>query len=96
MSVDRGVTIGYFNQDVGDMAGRSAVAETMDGVGPVSVVAAELAVLEAAMADPDRRTISTRSSSAMARPRRASRSWTAMRWTGARARCWPASASPKR
>ena len=53
VSVDRGVTIGYFNQDVGEMAGRSAVAETMDGAGPVSAVAAELAELEAAMADPD-------------------------------------------
>ena len=34
VSVDRGVTIGYFSQDVGDMAGRSAVAEVMDGAGP--------------------------------------------------------------
>ncbi len=49
---DRGITIGYFSQDVGDMRGRSAVAETMDGAGPVSAVAAELAELEAAMADP--------------------------------------------
>ena len=54
VSTDRGITIGYFNQDVGDMAGRSAVAETMDGAGPVSTVAAELAQLEAAMADPTR------------------------------------------
>src|SRR5271165_1782497 len=54
VSVDRGVTIGYFNQDVGEMAGRSAVAEVMDGAGPVSVVAAELHALETAMADPDR------------------------------------------
>jgi ATPase subunit of ABC transporter with duplicated ATPase domains len=54
VNVDRGVTIGYFNQDVGDMAGRPAVAEVMDGAGPVSVVAAELAELEAAMGDPDR------------------------------------------
>jgi ATPase subunit of ABC transporter with duplicated ATPase domains len=54
VNVDRGVTIGYFNQDVGEMAGRSAVAEVMDGAGPVSEVAAELAALEAAMADPDR------------------------------------------
>ena len=53
VSIDRGVTIGYFNQDVGEMAGRSAVAEVMDGAGPVSAVAAELAELEAAMADPD-------------------------------------------
>ncbi|MBR2537429.1 MAG: ABC-F family ATP-binding cassette domain-containing protein [Hyphomicrobium sp.] len=54
VSVDRGVTIGYFSQDVGEMHGRSAVAEVMDGAGPVSAVAAELAELELAMADPDR------------------------------------------
>ena len=53
VSTDRGVTIGYFSQDVGDMAGRSAVAEVMDGAGPVSEVAAELKALEAAMADPE-------------------------------------------
>ena len=52
VSVDRGVTIGYFSQDVGEMSGRSAVAEVMDGAGPVSAVAAELRELEAAMADP--------------------------------------------
>jgi ATPase subunit of ABC transporter with duplicated ATPase domains len=52
--VDRGITIGYFSQDVGEMAGRSAVTEVMDGAGPVSVVAAELKELEAAMTDPDR------------------------------------------
>jgi ATPase subunit of ABC transporter with duplicated ATPase domains len=51
--VDRGVTIGFFSQDVGEMAGRSAVAEVMDGAGDVSLVAAELAELEAALADPD-------------------------------------------
>ncbi len=54
VAVERGVTIGYFSQDVGEMAGRSAVAEVMDGAGPVSEVAAELHALEAAMADPDR------------------------------------------
>ena len=54
VSVDRGVTIGYFSQDVGEMAGRSAVAEVMDGAGPVSEVAAELRELEAAMVDPAR------------------------------------------
>ena len=52
-AVDQGVTIGYFNQDVGEMSGRSAVSEAMDGAGPVSAVAAELKELEAAMADPD-------------------------------------------
>jgi ATPase subunit of ABC transporter with duplicated ATPase domains len=53
VAIDRGVTIGYFSQDVGEMAGRSAVSEVMDGAGPVSSVAAELKALEAAMADPD-------------------------------------------
>ena len=53
ISVDRGTTIGYFSQDVGEMHGRSAVTEVMDGAGPVSSVAAELKRLEAAMADPD-------------------------------------------
>jgi ATPase subunit of ABC transporter with duplicated ATPase domains len=51
--IDRGVSIGFFSQDVGEMAGRSAVAEVMDGAGPVSEVGAQLAKLEAAMADPD-------------------------------------------
>jgi len=54
VAVEKQVSIGYFNQDVGEMSGRSAVAEVMDGAGPVSSVAAELASLEAAMADPDR------------------------------------------
>ncbi|MDF1599366.1 ABC-F family ATP-binding cassette domain-containing protein [Mesorhizobium sp. YIM 152430] len=54
VAFDRGVTIGYFSQDVGDMAGKSAVAEVIDGVGPVSALAAEMAQLEAAMGDPDR------------------------------------------
>src|SRR3982074_3355298 len=54
LAVDRGVTIGYFRQDVGEMSGRSAVSEVMDGAGPVSSVAAALKELEAAMGDPDR------------------------------------------
>lgn len=54
VAVERGVSIGYFSQDVGEMAGHSAVSEVMNGVGPVSEVAAELKELEAAMADPDR------------------------------------------
>ncbi|HWX64194.1 ABC-F family ATP-binding cassette domain-containing protein [Bradyrhizobium sp.] len=54
LAVDRGISIGYFSQDVGEMSGRSAVAEVMDGAGPVSAVAAELHELEAAMADPAR------------------------------------------
>ena len=54
VAIEKQVSIGYFNQDVGEMSGRTAVAEVMDGAGPVSVVAAELASLEAAMSDPER------------------------------------------
>ncbi len=54
VAADRGITIGYFSQDVGEMAGRSVVTEVMDGAGPVSTVAAELKELEHALADPDR------------------------------------------
>ena len=49
--VDRGVTIGYFSQDVGELGGQSVVEETMDGAGPVSKIARELRVLEQALAD---------------------------------------------
>ena len=54
VSIDRGISIGYFSQDVGDMAGRPVVAEVMNGAGPVSEMMAEMAQLEAAMADPDK------------------------------------------
>lgn len=54
VSIDRGVTIGYFSQDVGEMSGRPVVVEVMDGAGPVSAIAAELRELEVAMADPAR------------------------------------------
>ncbi|HEY3450081.1 MAG TPA: ABC-F family ATP-binding cassette domain-containing protein [Myxococcales bacterium] len=54
VSIDRGVTVGYFSQDVGEMSGKTSVEETMDGAGPVSAVAHELHELEHAMADPER------------------------------------------
>ncbi len=50
--VDRGIRTGYFSQDVGDMNGRSVLAETMAGAGEVSSVGAELHELEHKMADP--------------------------------------------
>src|SRR5580765_5231187 len=53
VTVEAGMTIGYFSQDVGEMSGQSAVAAVMDGVGPVGALATEMAELEAAMADPD-------------------------------------------
>jgi len=52
VSVDRGVTIGHFSQDVGEMKGNTVVAEAMEGAGPVSKIGAELRELEHALADP--------------------------------------------
>jgi len=52
--VDAGMTIGYFSQDVGEMSGQSAVSAVMDGAGPLSTLAAEMATLEAAMVDPEK------------------------------------------
>ncbi len=53
VTIEAGMTIGYFSQDVGEMSGQSAVAAVMDGIGPVSALATEMAQLEAAMADPE-------------------------------------------
>src|SRR5580698_3882295 len=53
VAVDRGTTIGYFSQDVGEMHGMSVVAATLDGAGPVSEAAAALKRLEEELADPD-------------------------------------------
>jgi len=57
--VDRGditsarkTTIGYFSQDVGDMAGRSALEEVMAGSAETMRLAGELAEMEAAMCEP--------------------------------------------
>jgi len=54
VSVERGVTIGYFSQDVGEMKGQSVVEATLDGAGPVSEAARALHGLEHALADPER------------------------------------------
>jgi len=54
VTIETGMSIGYFSQDVGEMSGQSAVAAVMDGVGPASALAAEMAQLESAMVDPDR------------------------------------------
>ncbi len=43
----RTLTVGYFRQDVGDLRGRSILAETCAGAGEVGVLAEELAVLTA-------------------------------------------------
>src|SRR6476660_715446 len=53
VSVEGGRTSGCSTEYVGEMSGQSAVAAVMDGVGPVSALATEIARLEAAMADPE-------------------------------------------
>ena len=45
-------TIGYFSQDVGDMAGRSALDEVMAGSAETVRLAGELKTMEAAMCEP--------------------------------------------
>jgi ATPase subunit of ABC transporter with duplicated ATPase domains len=52
--VDKGITIGYFSQSVGEMSGRTVVEETMAGAGEVADIAHELHLVEQAMGDPDR------------------------------------------
>src|SRR5450432_9040 len=48
----RKLTLGYFRQDVGDLKGRSILAETCAGAGEVATLADELAVLTAKMEHP--------------------------------------------
>ena len=46
------LTLGYFRQDVGDLEGRSILAETCAGAGEVAKLADELALLAAKMENP--------------------------------------------
>jgi len=46
-------TIGYFRQDVGDLKGRSVLAETLSGAGEAGRLGEEMKVLEAKMHDYD-------------------------------------------
>jgi ATPase subunit of ABC transporter with duplicated ATPase domains len=52
VAVEKGVTLGHFGQDVGEMKGMSVVAATLEGAGPASEAAAKLRDLEAKLADP--------------------------------------------
>jgi ATPase subunit of ABC transporter with duplicated ATPase domains len=47
------ITIGYFRQDVGDLKGRSVLAETLSGAGEAGRLGEELAKLEHEMNDPE-------------------------------------------
>ena len=53
VSLPRRLTIGYFRQDVEDMAGRSVLDETIAGCGRVGELHHELEALQHAMSDPD-------------------------------------------
>ena len=52
ISCAKKTTIGYFSQDVGEMAGRTALAEVMAGSAETMRLAGELAEMEAAMCEP--------------------------------------------
>lgn len=52
ISCARNTTIGYFSQDVGDMAGRSALEEVMAGSAETTRLSRELMEMEAAMCVP--------------------------------------------
>ncbi len=52
VSVDRGLTLGYFKQDVGELQEGTVVEQAMAGAGPIAQVAHELKSLEHALADP--------------------------------------------
>src|SRR6266511_4309947 len=54
VSVPKKLTIGYFRQDVEEMAGRSVIDEAIAGSGRVGDLHHELEALNHAMADPDR------------------------------------------
>jgi ATPase subunit of ABC transporter with duplicated ATPase domains len=53
VSVPRRMTIGYFRQDIEEMAGRSVLDETIAGCGRVGTLHHELEALQHAMSDPD-------------------------------------------
>jgi len=52
ISCGKRTVIGYFSQEVGDMVGRSALAETMSAVSQVMALGEEIKEMEAAMAQP--------------------------------------------
>jgi ATPase subunit of ABC transporter with duplicated ATPase domains len=52
VTVERGVSIGYFSQDIGELKGMSVVEATLDGAGSVSDAARALHQLERQLGDP--------------------------------------------
>lgn len=58
VSFDPGTVIGYFSQDVGEMSGRTAIAEVLAGAGSLYEIGRELAELEHRMAEPGEKPLS--------------------------------------
>src|SRR6185503_9740248 len=54
VAIEKGTTIGYFSQDVGDMRGTTVVGAVLAGAGPAADAASRLRDLEHALADPAR------------------------------------------
>ncbi len=54
IAIDRGISLGYFSQTIGEMKGQSVLEATIAGAGAVSDAAHKLHELELALADPER------------------------------------------
>ncbi len=54
VTVEKGIVIGFFDQNVGEMSGESALEATISGAGEISSIRRELAELERDMADPEK------------------------------------------
>jgi ATPase subunit of ABC transporter with duplicated ATPase domains len=53
VTVERGTTLGYFSQDVGEMHGMTVVAATLEGAGEVADAGAKMRALEKKLESPD-------------------------------------------
>jgi len=53
VQINAGLVIGYFSQDVGEMSGKSAIAEVLAGAGRVFEIGKKLHEIEHQMAEPD-------------------------------------------
>ena len=51
LCVDPGVVVGYFSQDVGEMSGRSAIAEVLSGAGRAYELKLKLEAIEHRMSE---------------------------------------------
>ncbi|MDA3809271.1 MAG: ABC-F family ATP-binding cassette domain-containing protein [Spirochaetaceae bacterium] len=52
VSIDPGMKVGYFSQDVGEMSGHSALTEVLTGAGPIFEIGEKLTEIEHQMCEP--------------------------------------------